>query len=202
MATKAEKLIYSNRFISLTRDELAAKVEQQMSKKRFKHVLGVEETAVELAGKYGVSEEAASIAALFHDYAKQRPDDEMRALIMQSDLPNDLLDYGNNIWHGPCAAEIVKSEFQLTNEDILNAVRNHTVGRSEMSLLEQVIYVADYIEPGRSFPGVEVAREKAADSLQKAVVYETYHTLKHLIETKKVIYPQALATFNTWVANK
>lgn len=202
MTTKAKDLVYSNQFLFITRDELAAEVELQMSKKRFKHVLGVEETAVQLAGKYGVSEEAASIAALCHDYAKQRPDDEMRALIKQSDIPDDLLDYGNNIWHGPCAAEIVKSKFQLMDEDILNAIRNHTVGRSEMSLLEQVIYVADYIEPGRSFSGVEEARKKAADSLQAAVTYETYHTIKHLVETKKVIYPQAIATFNTWVANK
>lgn len=201
MKNKVEELVYTHQFISLTREELAAQVEKQMKPKRFKHVLGVEQTAVELAEKYQVSKEAVSIAALCHDYAKERPDDEMRELIQQSDLPKDLLDYNNNIWHGPCAAEIVKKEFQLTDEDILNAIRSHTVGRSEMSLLEQVIYVADYIEPGRNFPGVEKAREKAADSLKEAVAYETYHTLKHLVETKKTIYPQAIATFNTWVAN-
>lgn len=201
MKSKAEELVYTNEYISLTREELKAQVEAQMSAKRFKHVLGVEQTAVELAEKYYVTIEAASIAALCHDYAKEFPDEDMRKLIQQSDLPKDLLDYGNNVWHGPCAAEIVKEKYQLINEDILNAIRNHTVGRSEMSLLEQVLYVADYIEPGRNFPGVEKARAKAAENLQEAVTYETYHTLKYLVETKKMIYPQAIATFNTWVAN-
>lgn len=201
MKSKAEELVYTHEFISLTREELKAQVKAQMSAKRFKHVLGVERTAVELAEKYHVSKEAASIAALCHDYAKEFPDEDMRILIQETDLPKDLLEYNNNIWHGPCAAEIVKEKYQLVNEDILNAIRSHTVGRSEMSLLEQVLYVADYIEPGRNFPGIEKARVKAAENLQDAVAYETYHTLKHLVETKKTIYPQAIATFNTWVAN-
>lgn len=201
MTIKADELVYTNHLISLTRDELITEVEKKMSAKRFKHVLGVEQTAVALAEKYEVSIEAASIAALCHDYAKQLPDEEMIALIKEKNLSKDLLEYGNNIWHGPCAAEIVKETFQVTNEDILNAIRNHTVGRKEMSPLEQVIYVADYIEPGRNFPGANEARKKAASSLAEAVIYETYHTLKHLVETKTAIYPQALATFNTWVAN-
>ena len=202
MKFKPEKLVYSERFISLSRVELAAQVESQMSAKRFKHVLGVEKTAIQLADIYGVSKEAASIAALCHDYAKERPDEEMEKLIIAEHLEEELLDYGNNIWHGPCAAEIAKKEFQLLDEDILNAIRYHTIGRSEMSLLEQVIYVADFIEPGRKFPGVDKARSIADSNLQEAVMYETQQTLMHLIETKKKIYPKAVATFNKWVANK
>lgn len=202
MKSKSEKLIYSGRFIALSREALAAQVESQMSAKRFKHVLGVEKAAIQLAGIYGISKEAASIAALCHDYAKELPDQEMRELIITEQLEEDLLDYGSNIWHGPCAAEIVKKEFQLLDEDILNAIRYHTIGRSKMSLLEQVIYVADFIEPGRNFPGVDKARALAENDLQKAVTYETQQTLMHLIETKKKIYPKAVATFNEWVANK
>lgn len=203
METKPEKLVYSVGFVSLSREELAAQVESQMSAKRFKHVLGVEKAAIHLADIYGASKEAASIAALCHDYAKERPDQEMTELIVADEhLEEDLLDYGSNIWHGPCAAEIAKKEFQLTDEDILNAIRYHTIGRSEMSLLEQVIYVADFIEPGRNFPGVEEARVLASRDLQEAVTYETQQTLLHLIQTKKKIYPKAVATFNKWVANK
>lgn len=202
MKSKSEKLIYSGRFIAFSREALAAQVESQMSAKRFKHVLGVEKAAIQLAGIYGISKEAASIAALCHDYAKELPDQEMRELIITEQLEEDLLDYGSNIWHGPCAAEIVKKEFQLLDEDILNAIRYHTIGRSKMSLLEQVIYVADFIEPGRNFPGVDKARDLAEKDLQKAVTYETQQTLMHLIETKKKIYPKAVATFNEWVANK
>lgn len=203
MKLKPEQLVYSGRFISLSRDELAAQVETQMSAKRFKHVLGVEETAIQLADKYGASVEAASIAALCHDYAKERPDHEMKELIIVDEhLEEELLDYGSNIWHGPCAAEIAKKEFHLLDEDILNAIRYHTIGRSEMSLLERVIYVADFIEPGRKFPGVDEARSLASNDLEASVTYETQQTLMHLIQTKKKIYPKAVVTFNKWVANK
>lgn len=202
MKIRPDELIYSGQFIPISRKKLADQVESRMGAKRFKHVLGVEETAIQLADIYGVSIEAASIAALCHDYAKERPDQEMRELIVTEQLEEDLLDYGSSIWHGPCAAEIVKKEFQLLDEDILNAIRYHTIGRSQMSLLEQVIYVADFIEPGRNFPGVEEARTLAAKNLQEAVTYETQQTLMHLIKTKKKIYPKAVATFNTWVANK
>lgn len=202
MKSKADELIYSKHYLSVTREELKEQVRTQMSAKRFAHVLGVEAAAVELAEQYGASLEAASIAALCHDVAKERPDHEMIELIKQTGMPIELIDYGNNIWHGPCAAEIVKKDYQILDEDILNAVRYHTIGRSEMSLLEQVIYVADYIEPGRHFPGVEEARRLAADNLQAAVSFETQQTLVYLIQTKKKIYPRAVATYNRWVANK
>ena len=203
MNSKPERTVYSGKYTPLSREELASQIASSMSAKRFKHVLGVEETAIQLADKYKVSTEAASIAALCHDYAKERSNQEMKELIIADEhLEENLLDYGSNIWHGPCAAEIVKKEFQLMDEDILNAIRYHTIGRSEMSLLEQVIYVADFIEPGRVFPGVEEARILASDNLQEAVTYETQHTLMHLIQTKKKIYPKAVATFNKWVANK
>lgn len=202
MKSKADELIYSKHYLSVTREELKEQVRTQMSAKRFIHVLGVEAAAVELAEQYGASLEAASIAALCHDIAKERPDQEMKELIKQSGLPNELMEYGSNIWHGPCAAEMVKKDYHLLDEDILNAIRYHTIGRSEMSLLEQVVYVADYIEPGRHFPGVEEARRLAAENLQDAVSFETQQTLVYLIQTKKKIYPRAVATYNRWVANK
>ena len=70
-----------------------------------------------------------------------------------------------------------------------------------MTILEQVIYVADYIEPGRNFPSVEKARKIAAENLQAAVQYETKQTLQHLIEKNRKIYPKTIATYNKWVAN-
>ena len=202
MKSKADELIYSKHYLTLTREELKEQVRTQMSAKRFIHVLGVEAAAVELAEQYGASLEAASIAALCHDIAKERPDQEMKELIKLCGLPSELIDYGSNIWHGPCAAEIVKKDYHLFDEDILNAIRYHTIGRSEMSLLEKVIYVADYIEPGRHFPGVEEARRLAGENLQAAVSFETQQTLIYLIQTKKKIYPRALATYNRWVADK
>lgn len=202
MKIKADELIYSDHYITLTREELKEQARIQMSAKRFKHVLGVEAAAVQLAEQYGASVEAASIAALCHDMAKEKSDQDMKELIKQTGMPSEMIDYGSNIWHGPCAAEIVKKDYHLLDEDILNAIRYHTVGRSDMSLLEQVIYVADYIEAGRRFPGVEEARRLAEENLEAAVSFETQQTLAHLIQTKKKIYPRSVATYNRWVADK
>nr|WP_034536405.1 bis(5'-nucleosyl)-tetraphosphatase (symmetrical) YqeK [Carnobacterium inhibens] len=201
MTTNINQIVYSKKYVSLTRNELIEAVQSQISSKRFQHVLGVEQAAVQLAERYGVSIEKASIAALTHDYAKERSDKEMRELISHEKLDLEWLDYGSNIWHGPLGALLVERELGISNLDILNAIKHHTVGAEKMSLLEQVIYVADYIEPGRDFPGVEQVRTLAADDLQAAVGYETKQTLHYLIEKNRRIYPKTIATYNKWVAN-
>lgn len=177
-------------------------VQMHMSEKRFKHVLGVEEAAVALAEKYGASPEKASIAALTHDYAKERPDEEFQLVIRRDGFDLDLLNWNNAIWHGIVGADFVQRELGIDDEEILNAIRLHTTGAAEMTLLDKIIYVADYIEPGRDFPGVKEAREIAMTDLDGAVAYETKHTLAHLIETEKPIYPKTIETYNRWVAGK
>jgi predicted HD superfamily hydrolase involved in NAD metabolism len=181
------------------REWLLQEVQMHMSERRFKHVLGVEETAIALAGKYGASKVKASIAALTHDYAKERPDDEFQLIIQRDDYDLNLLHYGNAIWHGLVGASMVQRELKIEDEEILQAIRVHTTGAAEMSLLDKIIYVADYIEPGRNFPGVQEARELALVDLDMAVAYETKHTLLHLIEQEQKIYPKTLETYNHWV---
>ncbi len=200
MMIKSTDVFYSNDYIQFTRDELLKKVQQQMSQKRFKHVLGVEKTAVKLAQHYGASIESASIAALTHDYAKERNPQEMHDLIISASLDLDLLQYGSEIWHGPVGAILVRKELRVKDEEILNAIRHHTVGSPKMSLLEQIIYVADYIEPGRDFPGVDKVRQLAENNLPQAVAFEAEHTLNYLISKKRKIYPKAIETYNAWVA--
>ncbi len=77
----------------------------------------------------------------------------------------------------------------------------HTVGAKEMTMLDQIVYVADYIEPGRDFPGVDQARQLAAESLRAAVEFETKHTLLYLMNNDKTIYPAAILTYNAYVAS-
>jgi len=98
-------------------------------------------------------------------------------------------------------ADFVQRELSIDDEEILQAIRLHTTGAADMGLLDKIIYVADYIEPGRNFPGVEEAREIALVDLDKAVAYETKHTLLHLINQEAVIYPKTIETYNHWVAN-
>lgn len=183
----------------MTRSELIDHLEKALKDKRFQHVLRVEETAVKLAEQYGVDVEKASIAGLCHDYAKQRPDEDFIAEIKKKGLNPLLLDYGNAIWHGVVGAELIKDELGIWDEDILNAVRHHTTGAPVMTKLEQVIYMADYIEPGRDFVGVKKARVITAANLQAGVAYQTKHTLAYLIENGKPVYPKTIDTYNAWV---
>lgn len=192
---------YQKHYYAGSRKELIAKVKEQVSEKRFKHILGVEQAALELARANDYELEKASVAALVHDYAKERSEAEFKALIVQTGLEQDLLNWNNFIWHGVVGAEIIKKELKITDEEILNAVRRHTVGAKEMTMLDQIVYVADYIEPGRDFPGVDQARQLAAESLRAAVEFETKHTLLYLMNNNKTIYPAAILTYNTYVAS-
>lgn len=193
---------YSDRYTEMDREALMQAVQMRMSERRFKHVLGVEETAIALAEQFGESPEKASIAALTHDYAKERSDEEFQLAIERGNYENktELLKYGNAIWHGLVGAEFVARELNISDEEILNAIRLHTTGAAEMTLLDKIIYVADYIEPGRSFPGVEDARVIALRDLDQAVAFETKHTLAHLIEAENPVYPKTIETYNRWVA--
>ena len=191
---------YSEEYTGYSREILMQKIQMRMSERRFKHVLGVEEMAIALAEKYGCSPEKASIAALTHDYAKERPDDEFILVIKRDGYDTALLDYGNAIWHGVVGASFVERELGITDEEILHAIRVHTTGAAKMSLLDKIIYVADYIEPGRVFPGVKEARELALIDLDEVVAFETKHTLAHLIEQEQQIYPKTIETYNRWVA--
>ena len=193
---------YSDNYSAMNREALMQAVQMRMSERRFTHVLGVEETAVALAERFGESPEKASIAALTHDYAKERSDEEFQLAIEQGDYEDkkELIKFGNAIWHGLVGADFVARELSITDEVILNAIRLHTTGAAEMSLLDKIIYVADYIEPGRDFPGVEDARVIAFSDLNQAVAFETKHTLTHLIEAEKPVYPKTIETYNRWVA--
>ncbi|WP_209280026.1 bis(5'-nucleosyl)-tetraphosphatase (symmetrical) YqeK [Levilactobacillus yiduensis] len=193
------ELTYTENIFAGTRAELLAKISQQLKPKRFKHVQRVEQTAIDLAKRNDVNLEKASIAGLVHDYAKQRPDADFIAAIKQYHLDPILLDYGNAIWHGVVGAELIKHELGIYDEDILNAVRHHTTGAVYMSPLEQIVYMADYIEPQRDFPGVDEARRLAKTDLAKSVAFQAKHTLAYLVDNGKPVYPKSIDTYNAWV---
>lgn len=196
------KIEYSGRYTDLSHDQLVQKLKETLTTSRFEHVLRVEQTSVDLAQQYGANIEKASIAGLVHDYAKQRPDDDFIAAIKQYRLPSELLNYGNAIWHGVVGWIFVKNELGIDDLDILHAVQYHTVGHQYMNQLAQIIYMADYIEPGRDFPGVTEAREITHQSLAEGVAYQTQQTLKYLVENRKPVYPQTIVTYNAWVPKR
>lgn len=182
----------------MNRTDLLEQIKKAMSESRFRHVLGVEEAALALARQYGCDEEQASLAALLHDYAKEAEDQVFLDLIDQHQLDPALKDWDNAIWHGLVGSYKVAADFAVTDSVILQAIQRHTVGAADMTVLDKVIYVADYIEPNRDFPGVNKARQLAAESLDKAVAYATAQTIIHLVQKGLPIYPQTLETYNAY----
>ncbi|MED2758841.1 bis(5'-nucleosyl)-tetraphosphatase (symmetrical) YqeK [Bacillus thuringiensis] len=155
-------------------------VKQQMHEKRYIHTIGVMETAIELAKLYGVDEKKA----------------EMEEIIKREDLPKDLLCYNKELWHAPVGAYLVEKEVGITDSEILQAITYHTSGHENMTMLDKVIYVADYIEPGRKFPGVEEARKLAYTDINQALLFALKRTIQFLMEKNQTIYPLTFQTYN------
>ena len=186
-------------YISMSREALLAKMEIIMSDKRLRHCLGVEKAARELAERFSLDIEKAGLAGLLHDYAKKVSDEDFLSLIDKYQLNPDLKNWGNNVWHGMVGIYKIQEDLGIEDAEILRAIEIHTVGSGTMSELDKVVYVADYIEHNRDFPGVDKARELAQRSLNQAVAYETARTVEHLARKGMPIYPQTLETYNAFV---
>lgn len=180
----------------MDRNEALRIVKGQLPERRFKHTVGVMETAVALAKLYGADEKKAELAAIFHDYAKYRSREEMEKVILEENLPRDLLEHNIELWHAPVGAVLVEKETGISDEDILNSIRYHTTGRAGMTLLEKIIFLADYIEPGRNFPGVDEVRALARENLDFAMIKALANTISFLLEKRQLIYPDTIHTYN------
>lgn len=180
----------------MNREELITAVKEQMPERRWLHTLGVMETSVTLAKRFGGDSVKADLAAILHDYCKYWPVQEQAKIIRENGLPQDLLDYDKELWHSHAGAYIAKEQFGIHDEEILDAIRYHTSGRVQMTLMDKIVCLADYMEPGRDFPGVDLIRELAERSLEKALVAGFDSTISFLITKGKRIYPLTILTRN------
>lgn len=174
-----------------------AEVKARLDEHRFRHTLGVVETAVQLASDYGADPAKARAAALLHDvakgYGRERLLKEASGFgIVLSDIERR----APALIHAPLGAEVARREFGIDDPDILAAIKYHTTGRAGMSLLERVVFLADYIEPGRVHPGVERVREAARDDLDRAVLLALDQTIVYLVGRGELIAPDAIAARN------
>ncbi|OGX68474.1 MAG: phosphohydrolase [Paenibacillus sp. RIFOXYA1_FULL_44_5] len=176
--------------------QLMQKTKEQMPEKRWKHTQGVMDSAVILAERFGADTEQAIIAAVLHDYCKYWPIEQQKEMIREMEEFADLLNYDPQLLHGPAAAYVAKQELGIADPLILDAIRYHTSGRAEMTLLDKIICLADYIEPGRDFPGVYKIREIAEYSLERALIAGLDSTIQFLLEKGKKIYPLTIISRN------
>ncbi len=178
-----------------TKERLLEEVEKQVKPSRFTHILGVIDTAVELANENGVDHEKAEIAAVLHDYCKAWSPERMKEILLAHN-DSSWLSYPAVTWHAPAAMYVVRQEFGIMDHELLTAIYYHTTGRAGMSPLEKILWVADYIEPNRDFPGVEEAREFAITDLDAALRLGLRQTIMHLIEREQPIHPLTVEAYN------
>lgn len=168
-----------------------------LSPQRYEHSLGVRDTAVKLALRFGADPGKAELAGLLHDCAKNIPAEEALVLCERLGIELDEAERLNPaLIHAPLGAELAQTEFGIHDEEIKNAIRYHTVGRAGMSLLEKVIYLADMIEPGRSFEGVEALRKAVEVSLDKALYEALKQSILHNAARGRIIHTGTVDAYN------
>ncbi len=182
------------------KDRIKEDLKKSLSSHRYTHVLGVAAAARELADRYGCDADTAEVAGLLHDAAKQLPLQEMQALAEKSFpvLPAPILANGG-LLHGYAAVTIAKERYGITDPALLGAVAHHTTGAEQMSTLEKIIFLADYIEVNRDFDGVDDLRQAARRDLDEAVLLGYDSTIRHLLDQGKPIFVGTVANRNAQI---
>ncbi len=181
---------------SVNMDEIIEKVKEILPKKRFDHVVRVVDMSLKLAKIYNSDIDKVKKSAYLHDIAKFFTLEEMLDLLDENEIEKEYV--VREFLHGFAGAIYVKKEFQIDDEDILNGIRYHTVGRKGMSQIEKIVYLADAIEEGRDYEGVQEIRELAYKNLDKAILMEANHKIKYLIDIGVVLHPNTVEMRN-WI---
>lgn len=179
----------------MTEEQIREKVKAQLSPRRFQHVEGVVQTADRLARIHGAYPEHARLAAWIHDYYREWSKEKLVEAAKDNDI-NEIYFEITELLHGHISAAFAAKEFEIKNEDVQNAVRYHTSGRSGMSLLEKVVCLADAIEPGRDYPAVTELRKVAEEDLDNALAMSFDNTILYLITRQQPIFPMTVIARN------
>ena len=177
-------------------------IKTMMSENRYNHCVNVSKEAVKLAKRYGGDEEKAAVAGILHDITKEMPKEEQLQIMLDSGIIlDDIQKNAPKLWHGISGSVYIKKHFGIEDEDILNAICYHTTGRAGMSLLEKIIFVADFTSEERTYKGVATMRKKSRKSLEDAMLYGFKFTFSDLSSRELAIHPDELACYNEIVLN-
>lgn len=171
-------------------------VKNTLSEKRFRHSEGVVERALEYAKIYGTDEEVVKRAAIAHDIAKEFPKYEMIQYAEKLGVELDDIEKSSlNLVHGKIGAQICKTKYGFT-DDMVNAVKYHTTGRENMSLLEKIIYLADATEPGRIYIDIQYYVDLIRKDIDRGMLEVSKWVLEDLLSKEKVIHLNSLKCYN------
>lgn len=178
-------------------------LEQRLKPKRFEHSKSVSEMAVELARAYGADVRKARLAGLLHDWDKEFGDEEIRerARTMGVDVDPYVLETMPRLLHGPTAAAELERTYPDLPADVIQSIARHTAAAIGMSDLDMIIYVADAIEPGRDFAGLDELRAMIGNATLEELFATTFnHILLTLVERRRRLHPATVEVWNHYMA--
>ncbi|MBQ7945073.1 MAG: bis(5'-nucleosyl)-tetraphosphatase (symmetrical) YqeK [Lachnospiraceae bacterium] len=185
-------------------------LKKELTKERYHHTEGVAYTAVAMAMRYNPDTsnsefaQKAMLAGMLHDCAKCMDNDEKLRICDKYKIPYSEIEKENAfLLHGKVGAHIARNEFEIEDEDILNAIIWHTTGRPGMSLLEKIVFIADYIEPSRKpLPEMDEIRQLAFIDIDAALVKILANTLNYLEKKNEPLDPMTQETYDYYIASK
>lgn len=183
---------------------MRACLKERVKPSRYMHSLGVSQTAEQLARIYGVNENDAAVAGLLHDWDKALPARELKHIAKKHNLaPKSVRKTMPGVLHAVTAPRSLRKEFPDLSDDVLQAIGRHTCGAEDMSELDMVVFIADIIEPGRTFSDVAPLRAAVGQVDLDELFYMTYKsTLIYLLDADMSVHPDSLGVWNSLVAQR
>ena len=186
-----------------TDEKIITLIRSKLSTDRFNHSLNVADSAKELALSYGADADKAYTAGLLHDVMKNASEEEQLGVLSEAGIELMPVERENKkLWHAIAGAAYVKFVMGIDDRDIIRAVRYHTTGRSGMSLLERMVYLADYISADRNYNGVEDMRRLCKSDSDEAILYALTFGIPDLVSKGRVIHPDSIDLYNEVIIKK
>lgn len=189
--------------MKMTRIEMREKLRERLTDKRYEHSLGVEYIAAALAMAHGMDIEQAAVAGLLHDCAKCYSTEEKIDKCNKYGLPiSDFERQNPELLHAKLGAAIAKDKFKIRDHEVLSAITWHTTGCPNMSDLDKIIYIADFIEPNRKeLPEMDEIRREAFMDLDQCLIHILSNILDYLKRKGRKIDPITEETYEFYVGN-
>ena len=180
------------------RAKVLAWLNDNVPPKRIQHILGVEQMAIELAGHYQLDIDKAAQSGLMHDLAKYFKPQRLLELARAEGIAIDEVDIAApHLLHADVSAIVARTEFGVTDPEILQAIADHTLGRPGMSPMSCIIFLADTLEAGRGdTPELQSLRQLSYQNLHQAVWRACDYSLQYLLSTRCLIHPRTILTRN------
>ncbi len=187
----------------MTYEDYKAHIKTRLTPKRYNHSLAVADEARRLALKYGADPEQAYLAGLLHDVLKDTaPEIQLQILAQFGIMLSPIEKSAPKLYHAMAGAAYLKHVLQIADEEIINAVRYHTTAKKGMTLLEKILYLADYTSADRDYNGVEEMRQAVDISMSRAMEIALCFSITELAEMCRPIHPDTIDAYNEIMLQK